>query len=105
LEDADGLAAVGGRMVDDRGDAVVRRDREERRLELLALADVHRMDLVLEPGLLEEERDLVAVGRGPVMKVDHRAPLAALRRTTCISRDGARAWRARRGGTGRPAPS
>src|SRR5215204_6436913 len=59
-------------MIDHRGNAVVGRDRQKLRLELFALADVDRKDLVGKPGLFEEHRDLVAVRRSPVMKVDHR---------------------------------
>ena len=47
------------------------RDREKFALELLAFADVHRKNLVRQPGFLEEDRDLVAVWCGPVMQVDH----------------------------------
>ncbi len=39
--------------------------------ELLALRDIDRHDSVREAGLLEEHHHLVAVGRGPEMKVDH----------------------------------
>src|SRR5262249_38633476 len=34
-------------------------------------ADVDRKDLVGKPALLEEHRDLVTVGRCPIMQVDH----------------------------------
>src|SRR5262249_49257715 len=50
---------------------IVRRDRQKLLFELLALADVHRENLVRQAGLFEEDRDLVAVGRRPVMQVDH----------------------------------
>src|SRR5262249_27606701 len=36
-----------------------------------ALADVHRLDVVGQPGLLEEDRDLVAVRRRPIVEVEH----------------------------------
>jgi hypothetical protein len=36
-------------VVDDRRDAVVRRDLEERGIELVALADVHRLDRYSRP--------------------------------------------------------
>jgi hypothetical protein len=55
----------------DRRNAVVRRDAEELRLELVALGDVDRENLVFQPGLFEKHRDLVAVRRGPVVKIDH----------------------------------
>jgi hypothetical protein len=59
-------------VVHDRRDLVVGRDLQELGIELVALADVDRLDRVLESRLLEEHRDLVAVGRGPVVEVDHR---------------------------------
>ena len=65
-------------MIDHRGNAVVRRDRQKLRLELFALADIDRKNLVRQPGLFEEHRDLVAVRRGPVVKVDHGAILLSL---------------------------
>jgi hypothetical protein len=58
-------------VIDDRGNAVVGRDGEELGPELLALADVDGNDLVREPGLLKKDRDLVAVRRGPVVKIHH----------------------------------
>jgi hypothetical protein len=58
-------------VIDHGRNAVVGRDLEELRLELIALGDVDREYLVFQPGLLEKHRDLVAVRRGPVMKVDH----------------------------------
>ncbi len=72
FEHRDRLAAAGGRVVDQRRDAVVGRHRQKVRLELLALADVHRLDVVGEAGLLEEDRDLVAVRRRPIVEVEHR---------------------------------
>ncbi|MBA7484260.1 hypothetical protein ES707_19784 [subsurface metagenome] len=71
LEDRDRLAAALRFVIDHRGDAVVRRDLQKVRLELLALADLDRDHLVRQPGLLEEHRDLVAVRRGPVIEIDH----------------------------------
>jgi hypothetical protein len=72
LEHRDRLAAAGRCAIDQRRNAVVRGDGEEFRLELLALADIHRHDVVGQPGLLEEDRDLVPIGRGPIVEVDHR---------------------------------
>ena len=67
------------------GNAVVRGHRQELGLELLALADVHRHDVVGKPGLLEKDRDLVAVRRGPIVEVDHGrlVPCAAINRMRC----------------------
>ena len=69
LEDRDRLAA-GPVGIDDGGHAVVGRDGQELGLELVALADVDGLDLVGEPALLEHDRDLVAVGGGPVVQLD-----------------------------------
>jgi hypothetical protein len=44
---------------------------------LLTLADVDRKYLVLQAGFLEENRDLMAVRRGPVMYVNHDKPFAS----------------------------
>ena len=76
FEDRDRFASAPRLVIDHRGNAVVRRDRQKLRLELIALADVDREDLVFQPGLFEKHRDLVAVRRGPVMKVDHGAFLS-----------------------------
>src|SRR4030095_13945802 len=61
LEQRDRRTAGGGLVIDDRRDPVVRRDREKRRRELLAFADVDGLDRVRESRLLEEDRDLVPV--------------------------------------------
>ena len=60
-------------MVDDGGHAVIRRERQELGTELIAGADVDRLDRVIETSLLEKESDLVAVRRWPVIEVDHCA--------------------------------
>jgi len=52
------------------------RDRQKLRLELVALADVDRENLVFQPGLFQKHRDLVAVRRGPVMEIDHGVSLS-----------------------------
>jgi hypothetical protein len=71
LEHGNRLAAASRRMINQGRDTVVRRHREKVGFELLALADIHRLDVVGDPGLLEEDRDLMAVGRGPIVEVDH----------------------------------
>jgi hypothetical protein len=71
LEHRDRRPAANRRVVDHGGNAVVRRDREELALELLALADIDRHDLVRQPDLFQKNRDLVPVRRGPVVQVDH----------------------------------
>ena len=39
--------------------------------ELVALADIHSMDLVVEAAFLQHDVELVAIGRGPAIGVDH----------------------------------
>jgi hypothetical protein len=58
-------------VVDERGHLVVRRDREVFRLELLALADVHRHDAMGQVHLGERDGDLVAVRRRPEVQIEH----------------------------------
>ena len=77
-----GAPPSAGSSIDDRGHAVVGRDREERVAELIALPDPARHDPVRQTGLLEQDRDLLAVRRGPVVQVDHRGLLGAARRRT-----------------------
>jgi DNA-binding Lrp family transcriptional regulator len=71
LEDADRRTRLSRIVIDDGGNAVVWRKAQKVRLELVAGTDVHRHDLVRKPGFLEKDRDLVAVGRRPVVQVDH----------------------------------
>src|SRR6185312_9193662 len=59
--------------VDDRRNAVVRRDLEEVRLELLVLGNVDRVRRVGQAELLQRDGDLAAVRRGPGVEVDHGA--------------------------------
>ena len=75
LEQRDRRAAVLRLVVDDGRHAVVRGDLEEVGLELLALADIDRVDRIGRVRLFEEQRDLVPVGRRPVIEVDHRERL------------------------------
>src|SRR6266513_3945284 len=49
-------SAIGRRLIDDAGDAVVGRDLQECRSELLALADVHRMDRIRQSRFLEDRK-------------------------------------------------
>src|SRR4029077_19723927 len=72
LEHRQRTAGIGRRMIEDRTDAIVRRDREERGLELRTGSDVDGNDAVGEAGLLEEHRDLVTVRGSPIIEVDHR---------------------------------
>src|SRR5690606_23259044 len=68
----------------------------ELRLELVALADVHRLDRVGQAGFLQEQGDLVAVGGGPVVELDHWVPPRRL--PVSVGRSGAgsgrRGWAA-----------
>ena len=66
LEHADGRAAVLGLVVDHHGHAVIGVHPQEVLVELVALLDVHWRDLVFQPALLEQDGDLLAVGRRPV---------------------------------------
>src|SRR4051794_13382296 len=58
-------------VIDDRGDAIVRRDFQKLRFELFVFSDVDRMRRVGEPKLLERDGDLAAVGSRPGVEVDH----------------------------------
>ncbi len=60
-------------VVDDRRHPVVRADRQKFGLELVAATDVDRDHAVFEAALLEHDRDLPAVRRRPIIKIDHRA--------------------------------
>src|SRR5580704_17416756 len=58
-------------VIDNRGNLAVRANLYELRLELLLLANVHGMDRVLEPALLEHDRGLAAIRRRPGVEIDH----------------------------------
>ncbi|MNT17947.1 hypothetical protein D3C72_1531280 [compost metagenome] len=72
LEQGQRRAAIFRRLVDDGGNAVIRRDGEKLGLELLALADMHGNKVVGDARFFQEHRHFVPVGRGPVIQVDHR---------------------------------
>src|SRR5216684_8984367 len=69
FEHADALA-VGTVGIDDRGDLVVRADRQEFGRHLLALGDVDREYLVRQPHFLQRDTDLAAVRRVPGVQFD-----------------------------------
>ncbi len=69
LEHRDRLA-VGPVGIDDRRHAVVRRDREKGRVELLARADVDAVQRIGQTALFEHDGDLPSVRSGPVVEVD-----------------------------------
>ncbi len=80
LEHRERRAAARRIVIDDGGDAVIGRDFQELAIELFAFSDVDRNDFILKPRLFEEDRDLMAVGGGPVIDVDHRADSLNARR-------------------------
>jgi Predicted Permease Membrane Region len=72
LEHADGRSAADRIMVDDRRHLVVGCDPQKVFLELLVLLEIDRHHPIGKPGFLQVHRDLVTVGCGPVMQIDHR---------------------------------
>jgi hypothetical protein len=62
----------------------VRADLQELRVELLALADVHRMDVVGQAHLLERHADLAAVRRVPGVEFDGHGSLPRHENSTRI---------------------
>src|SRR5260370_4238433 len=79
FEHADRRPAARRFVVDHGGHAIVRRDLEEIRLELLALADIDAVKLVRQPCLLEEQGDLMPVGGRPIIELDHISSPSAAR--------------------------
>jgi hypothetical protein len=63
-----------GVVVDNRRHAVIRADRQEFGLELVAATDIYRDHAEVEAALLEHDRDLPAVRGRPIVKVDHVLP-------------------------------
>ena len=78
LENGYGVSTVGGVMVNDGRNAVVRADLQEVRRELIAGVDIDGHDLVLQPELGDQNGDLVPVGRRPRVLGDHIAAAMAL---------------------------
>src|ERR1700733_2361537 len=66
------IAAILWAVIDDCRDAIVRGNRQKFRPKLLTLADIDGHDPIRKPGLLKEDRDLVAIRRGPIVEIDHR---------------------------------
>ncbi len=90
FEDGD-VPAVGAVVIDDRRNLVVGADLQERGLELLAPVDVDPDGRVVEAGLLEHDVDLLAVGRGFGVEIDHeRAPRSVELLTAAIRRRASR---------------
>src|SRR5215470_3000706 len=73
FEHAERRAAALGLVVHHHGHAVVGVHLEEILVELVALLDVDGRYLVLDPTLLEQDRDLFAVRRGPIKYLVHGA--------------------------------
>src|SRR5712672_2294612 len=69
FEHADAIA-IGTVRIDDRGDLVVRTDRQEFGCHLLDLGDVDREYLVRQPHFLQRDTDLAAVRRVPGVQFD-----------------------------------
>src|SRR5262245_52287818 len=71
LEDADGLAAAGRIVVHYCRNAVVGGNRQKLRLKLISLTDVDWLDGIGETGFFQKYRDLMSVGRCPVVDINH----------------------------------
>src|SRR6202022_2221164 len=85
-------------MINHGRNAIGGRNGQELRLELLTPADIYRNDFVGSPGLLEKDRDLVAVGRRPVVEVYHRVVSylpCSIARCCNMIRDGSRSMQRR----------
>ncbi|MNP17748.1 hypothetical protein D3C76_1101890 [compost metagenome] len=59
------------RMIDNRRNPPIGTDPLERRLLLLALADVDRHHPVIQPEFFEQDADFQAIAGGPVIQIDH----------------------------------
>src|SRR5438552_354655 len=62
-------------LVDHRRDLVIGRDGEEFRLELVTRSNIDGMNFIFETSFLQHDVNLVAIGRGPCIEVDHGLPL------------------------------
>jgi hypothetical protein len=72
FEHRDRRASAWRIMVDDGRHAVVRADREERRIKLLAAPDIDRLQRVGQAAFFKHDGHLPPVGCRPVVQVDHR---------------------------------
>ncbi len=90
LEDRDRLA-TGPLGIDDRWDAVVGRNRQELRLELVTPADVYEMRRVRDAQLLQRDGNLEAVRGVPVVELDRHSLDAGHERKTLGGASGGRA--------------
>ncbi|MNF67902.1 hypothetical protein D3C84_497310 [compost metagenome] len=71
FEQVQRFAQTLGCMVDNRRDPPIGADPLERRLLLLALADVDRHHPVIQPEFFEQDADFQAIAGGPVIQIDH----------------------------------
>ena len=62
-----------GFVIDDRRHAVIGIELEELVVELVATPDIERDDVVWKAALFEQDGDFLAVGRRPVIEIDHWA--------------------------------
>jgi hypothetical protein len=71
FKQAQRLAPIGRMVINNGRDFIVWRYSQKERTELIAFADIHANDPVIQFGFLKKEGDLMAVrGRG-IIKVDH----------------------------------
>src|SRR5262249_34250819 len=71
LKDANRLAPAGRIVVHDGRNAVVGGNRQKLRPKLISFTDVDRLDGIGKTGLFQKYRDLMSVGRGPVVDINH----------------------------------
>ena len=71
-------AASSGSVVNDGRHAVVRADGQKRWRKLLSLANVDGHKVIRQAALFKHDGNLPAVGRGPVVQVNHRGFLMVL---------------------------
>jgi hypothetical protein len=77
FEDAYRFSAIRGRAIDQRGHAVVGTDCQEVILELVTAADVAGHNAIFHRAFFQQNRDLLAVRRRPIVQIDHgRSPCA-----------------------------
>src|SRR3546814_5876135 len=65
-------------------DAIVGCNVQKMGLELLALADIDGENRIGQAGLFQKQGNLVSVGRGPVIQIDHGYPWS-MRRQACLA--------------------
>jgi hypothetical protein len=58
-------------MINDRRDAIIRRNFKEIGFELITSPNVDRNDIVRQLDLLKKHGDLVTIWCGPIVKVNH----------------------------------